>query len=99
MSVLTDRLFAACAASGIALLDADKDAILGAADGLADDVIDRAVTAFADNLPAGGLKSVEFGPIKDALIASEPQFDQIVNDKIGALFDVIEGALKRAQHA
>lgn len=94
MNRVFDKLWAAAEQSGAAFAQADRDEILGLADGIADGWLDKIITAIADNLPSGGVKSVEWGPIKGALLASEPQIDQASNDAIAALFDKITAALK-----
>ncbi len=99
MNPVFARLWAAAERSGASFLAADKDQILGAADGIADAWLDQVVTAICDNLPAGGLKSFEWGPIRNAVLASEPQIDQATNDRISALFDAIESAVGNAPSA
>lgn len=96
MNPILDRLFKAVAQSGVELLDADKAHLENLVHGVADDTLNKAVTAFADNLPAGGVKNIEWGPIKGALLQSEPDLDSIVNEKINAFFDAVEVALKNA---
>lgn len=80
---------------GATLLESDRDAILGYVDGLTDDALDKALTVFADDLPSGGIKSEEYGGVKKALIASEPAFDQIVNDKLAGIVDALIAVGKR----
>lgn len=94
MNPVFDRLFSACEQSGIALAKDHKDEILGLADGIADAWLDKVVSAIADNLPAGGVKSVEWGPIKGALLASSTQIDEATNEQISALFDKVLAALQ-----
>jgi len=88
------RLWTAGEQSGVAFAESDRDQILGLADGVADGWLDKVVTAITDNLPAGGVKNIEWGPIKGALLASEPQIDQATNDQISALFDRIVASIK-----
>jgi hypothetical protein len=79
-----------------ALAESDRDEILGAADGVADSFFDQTVTTIVSNLPKGGIKDIEWGGIKSALLASLPQEDQLLNDKISNLFDVIVTKLQKA---
>jgi hypothetical protein len=74
-------------------LEADEPALLAAFDGWSDDAINKFVTDFADGLPSGGIKSDEWGPFKNALIASEPSFDATANGKIKDAVDALETAL------
>ena len=69
---------------------------LGLADFVVDSWQDKIVTAIVTNLPAGGIKNVEWGPIKNALLASEPQMDQATNDAVSRLFDLTVAKLQAA---
>lgn len=73
----------------------DEPKFLAAADGLTDDALNKFITTFAKNLPSGGIKSREYDPIRNDLIASEPQFDAITNEKLGQLYDLAVGTLKQ----
>ncbi|MHB8704613.1 MAG: hypothetical protein ACYC8W_10860 [Candidatus Tyrphobacter sp.] len=92
-------LIAALEAGGDQLLLADKVKIEAVADGIADDLLNKAATAFANNLPSGGLRSLEFGPVKSALLASIPQLDAATNEQIDKLFEMLAGAAANAQPA
>ncbi len=97
MSLLTDRLFAICAQYGVSFLDSDKESITSVADSIADDFLDKVITAFANNLGSGGIKNLEFGAIKKDLLSIEPQIDQAANDQISKLFDTLTEGLKNVQ--
>lgn len=90
------RLIAALESGGDHLLQADKAAILTQADSIADDLVNKAATAFANALPSGGLKNLEFGPVKSAIVASLPQDDAAVNAQIETLFGLLETAIGKA---
>lgn len=94
--VACERLFTAAAKSGVALLDHDKDQILGVVDQFVDTWQDKAIDAIAHNLAAGGVKDIEWGPIKGALLASETELAQNTNDRIAEGFDRIVDVLKAA---
>lgn len=79
-----------------AQLEAHRDAILASADGVTDAWLDKTVTAIADNLTHGGISDLEWGDVKKAVLASEPQIDSATNDRIAALFDAIVKALQSA---
>lgn len=89
-------LIAALEQGGYHLLEADKAAILAQCDSIADDFVNKATAAIANGLPSGGLKSVEFGPIKDALVSAEPGLDSATNDQIGKLFDLVATGVENA---
>lgn len=78
-----------------AQLDAHRDDILGAADGVTDTWLDKVTTAVADNLTHGGVSNLEWGDVKKAVIASEPQIDEATNERVSALFDAFVAALKK----
>jgi hypothetical protein len=96
MNPILERLVKAAATAGYELLEADKAHLENVAHGFTDDALNKAVTAFSGNLPSGGMKNLEWGPIKGALLASQPDLDAIANEKIDALFDAIDAALKNA---
>lgn len=75
-------------------LEAKRDSILAAADGVTDTWLDKVTTAIADNLTHGGVSDIEWGDVKKAVIASEPQIDEATNERVSALFDAIVVALK-----
>lgn len=95
-STLWPNLWAAAEQSTGALAEGDKDEILGLADSVVDSWQDKIVTAIVTNLPAGGIKNVEWGPIKNALLASEPQMEQATNDAVSKLFDLTVAKLQAA---
>lgn len=81
------RLATALGADLATVAQSEREAILKAFDGWSDDALNKFVTDFANNLPSGGIKSMEFGNFRKALIASEPDFDATVNGKIADAFD------------
>lgn len=94
--VAVERLASAALKSGVVLAQDHKDAILGVVEQFVDAWQDKAIDAIAHNLPAGGVKDVEWGPIKGALLASETDLAQDTNDRISEGFDKIVGVLKAA---
>jgi hypothetical protein len=76
-----------------AFLEADGPALEAAFDGWSDDALNKFVTDLANGLPSGGIKSAEWGPFKNALIASEPSFDATANGKIADAVNALETAL------
>lgn len=86
----------ALAESGYRILETDRTAILNATDALATDLVDKSLTALANNLPKGGIKSYEWGPLATAILASEPQINLEVIKQIAQLFDAIAAAVHNA---
>jgi hypothetical protein len=92
-NVVIERLEVAAGHGIGSFLEADRTAILTAFDGWSDDAINKFVTDFADNLPSGGIKSMEFGTFERALKSSEPAFDSTANGKVAEAFDAVATAL------
>lgn len=96
LSAIEAKLFPAVAGLGYQFGQDHKDAILGAADSVVDAWQDKVVTAIINNLPSGGIKTIEWGGVKAALLASEPNMDQATNDAVSKLFDTILAQLDNA---
>lgn len=74
--------------------ESDRAEILAATDGIADSAIEQMATALANQLPAGGVKDVVWGPIRSAVTGSVASDDAALNAKIAALFDAIVAKLE-----
>lgn len=96
LSAIEAKLFPALAGLGYHLGEDHKDAILGVALPVVDAWQDKVVTAIVNNLPSGGIKTVEWGGVKAALLESEPNMDSATNDAVSKLFDTILEQLDKA---
>jgi hypothetical protein len=90
---LLNDLWEIAARAGLPIVEKDREEILALADGIADPYVGQLVRAFADALPSGGIKDIEWGAIKGALLASIPSDEQATNAQISSLFDRIVAAL------
>lgn len=86
MDTLAQQLLTAIEKTGIRIEEANREHFLHIAQKMSDSFLNAAITAFANNLPSGGIKSFEYQPIKDAIIASLPEIDQNVNTQLDQLF-------------
>ena len=86
----------AIAESGYRILEADRQPIIDAASKLETNLADAALTALANNLPKGGIKTAEWGPITDAILRSLPQINLEIIKETAVLFDAITTAVHNA---
>jgi len=78
-----------------ALAANEKDTVEKFVDTIADENLNRAVTAIAEHIDAHGLAGIANAPVRNALIGAEPSLDGIVNDDIDGAYTAFEALVAR----
>jgi hypothetical protein len=94
-NVLTG-LFDAFLASGVALLDSEKATIETSAHAASDAAANKVITAVTNKIKTNGLAGVVLTPLKNAIVAAEPEIDSLINAEEDTLIGDLEIVLKAA---